>query len=56
LESFQKSAKRGKGTAGLELAMFTPWVVMFSDWVWGIATAMTIKFAKCKRQALYGYF
>lgn len=36
----------GKGTAGLELGVLTPLVVVFVNWVWGIATAMTIKFAK----------
>jgi hypothetical protein len=36
----------GKGTAGLELGMLTPLLVVFVNWVWGIATAMTIKFAK----------
>jgi hypothetical protein len=38
--------KAGKGMAGLELGMFTPLLVLFFNWVWGIATAIAIKFAK----------
>ena len=38
--------KAGKGMAGLELGVFTPLLVLFFNWVWGIATAITIKFAK----------
>jgi len=36
----------GKGTAGLELGMLTPLFVLFVNWVWGVTTAMTIKFAR----------
>lgn len=35
-----------KGVAGLELGMYTPLFVLFFNWVWGIVTALTIKFAK----------
>jgi hypothetical protein len=38
--------KAGKGMAGLELGVFTPLLVLFFNWVWGIATAIAIKFAK----------
>ncbi|MGR9000406.1 MAG: hypothetical protein ACU88J_15360 [Gammaproteobacteria bacterium] len=38
--------KAGKGMAGLELGVLTPVLVLFFNWVWGIATAIVIKFAK----------
>ena len=38
--------KTHKGMAGLELGVFTPLLVLFFNWVWGIATAIAIKFAK----------
>lgn len=38
--------KAGKGMAGLELGALTPFLVLFFNWVWGIATAIVIKFAK----------
>ncbi len=38
--------KAHKGIAGLELGMFTPVVVLFFNWVWGVVTAMTIKLSK----------
>ena len=38
--------KAGKGMAGLELGVLTPLLVVFFNWVWGIATAIAIKFAK----------
>jgi hypothetical protein len=38
--------KAGKGMAGLELGVLTPLLVLFFNWVWGIATAIIIKFAK----------
>ncbi len=38
--------KAGKGVAGVELGLLTPLFVLFFNWVWGIATAATIKFAK----------
>lgn len=38
--------KAHKGIAGLELGMLTPVVVLFFNWVWGVVTAMVIKFSK----------
>ncbi|MDD5320822.1 MAG: hypothetical protein PHD43_09470 [Methylococcales bacterium] len=38
--------KAHKGMAGLELGALTPLLVLFFNWVWGIATAIAIKFAK----------
>ena len=35
-----------KGIAGIELGLLTPLFVLFFNWVWGIVTAFTIKFAK----------
>ena len=38
--------KAHKGIAGLELGLLTPLLVLFFNWVWGIATATSIKLAK----------
>jgi hypothetical protein len=38
--------KAHKGIAGVELGLFTPVFVIFFNWVWGIITALTIKYAK----------
>lgn len=38
--------KAHQGIAGLELGLLTPLLVLFFNWVWGIATALTIKLAK----------
>ena len=38
--------KTHKGMAGLQLGVFTPLLILFFNWVWGIATAITIKFGK----------
>jgi hypothetical protein len=38
--------KAGKGMGGLELGVLTPLLVLFFNWVWGITTAIAIKFAK----------
>lgn len=38
--------KAHKGIAGLELGLLTPLLVLFFNWIWGIATALTIKLAK----------
>lgn len=38
--------KAHKGIAGLELGVLTPVLVLFLNWVWGFATALTIKLAK----------
>ncbi|ABM02366.1 conserved hypothetical protein [Psychromonas ingrahamii 37] len=35
-----------KGIAGIELGLMTPVFVIFFNWVWGIITAITIKYAK----------
>jgi len=34
------------GIAGLELGMLTPLFVLFFNWVWGVVTALTIRFAR----------
>lgn len=36
--------KAHKGMAGLELGLYTPLLVLFFNWVWGVVTALTIKF------------
>lgn len=38
--------KSHKGIAGLELGLLTPVFVIFFNWIWGIASAVTIKLAK----------
>ncbi|MBU1140391.1 MAG: hypothetical protein KKD01_13970 [Proteobacteria bacterium] len=35
-----------KGMAGMELGLYTPLFVIFYNWIWGIVTALTIKFAR----------
>jgi len=35
-----------KGVAGLSLGLLTPFVVLFSYWVWALATTVTLKLAK----------
>ncbi len=35
-----------KGMAGLELGLYTPIFVLFFNWIWGVVTALTIKFAR----------
>jgi len=35
-----------KGMAGLELGLLTPLCVLFFNWVWGVVTALAIRFAK----------
>lgn len=34
------------GIAGLSLGLLTPFVVLFSYWVWSLATTVTLKLAK----------
>lgn len=34
------------GIAGLELGVLTPVFVLFFNWVWGVVTALTIRFAR----------
>lgn len=38
--------KTHKGIAGLELGLLTPVFVLFFNWVWGFATAITLKLAR----------
>jgi len=33
------------GIAGLELGILTPAFVLFFNWIWGVVTALTIRFA-----------
>lgn len=35
-----------KGIAGLELGLLTPVFVLFFNWVWGLAAAITLKLAR----------
>jgi len=35
-----------KGIAGLELGLLTPLFVLFFNWVWGVVTALAIKYAR----------
>lgn len=37
---------QGKGVAGLQLGMLTPFVVFFFFWIWSLATALILKLAK----------
>ncbi len=36
----------GKGVAGLEMGLYTPALVLFFNWVWGIFTALAIKLSR----------
>lgn len=38
--------KAHQGIGGLELGLLTPLCVVFFNWVWGVTTAYTIKFAR----------
>ncbi|MBQ0724956.1 MAG: hypothetical protein KBT50_07265 [Cycloclasticus sp.] len=38
--------KANKGVAGLELGLYTPALVLFFNWVWGIASAISIKISR----------
>jgi hypothetical protein len=38
--------KAHKGIGGIELGLYTPLVVVFINWVWGIVAAATIRFSK----------
>ena len=38
--------KTGKGIAGLDLGLLTPLFVLFYNWVWGVVTALAIKYSK----------
>ena len=35
-----------KGMAGMDLGMWTPLLVLFYNWIWGVATAVTIRFSR----------
>lgn len=35
-----------KGMAGLDLGLYTPLLVLFFNWVWGVVAALAIKFSK----------
>ena len=35
-----------KGIGGLELGLLTPLCVLFFNWVWGVTTALAIRFAR----------
>jgi hypothetical protein len=35
-----------KGIAGIKLGQYTPVFVLFYNWVWGVVTAMTIKWVR----------
>ncbi|MBK8187429.1 MAG: hypothetical protein IPK77_09450 [Cellvibrio sp.] len=37
---------QGKGIAGLNLGLLTPFVVFFFFWVWSLATSLILKLAK----------
>lgn len=37
---------QGKGVAGLELGVLTPFVVFFFYWIWSLATSLILKLAK----------
>lgn len=36
----------GKGVAGLEMGLYTPALIVFFNWVWGVAAALSIRFAR----------
>jgi hypothetical protein len=36
----------GKGMAGMDLGMWTPLLVLFYNWIWGVTTAVTIRFSR----------
>jgi len=38
--------KANKGIAGLGLGQLTPAFVIFFNWIWGVVTALTVKFSK----------
>jgi hypothetical protein len=38
--------KAKKGIAGIELGVLTPAVVFVFNWVWGVATSLTIRYSK----------
>ena len=36
----------GKGVAGVKLGILTPIFVIFFNWIWGVVTALTIRYAR----------
>jgi hypothetical protein len=38
--------KASKGMAGLDLGLYTPLLVVFFNWIWGVVTALAIKISK----------
>jgi hypothetical protein len=36
----------GKGLGGMDLGMWTPLLVLFYNWIWGVITAVTIRFSR----------
>jgi len=38
--------KAKKGIAGIELGVLTPALVFVFNWIWGVVTSLTIKYAK----------
>ena len=38
--------KAHKGVAGIDLGLFTPLLVVFFNWIWGVVSAVTIKLGK----------
>ena len=38
--------KAHKGVAGIELGILTPLLVIVFNWVWGVVTAVTIRYSK----------
>jgi hypothetical protein len=38
--------KANKGMAGFELGLLTPLFVILFNWIWGVVTALAIKFSK----------
>ena len=38
--------KEYKGFLGLELGLLTPLFVLFFNWIWGVVTSFTLRFAK----------
>ena len=38
--------KAGKGMAGLDLGLLTPLFVLFYNWIWGVVTAVAVKYSK----------
>lgn len=35
-----------RGIAGVELGLLTPFIILFFNWVWGVASALTLQLSK----------